>query len=125
MKFIIIFLVLFTFVFANSFPSVLGEPKLFDDNLTLEEFYRETGWEYTTMTFVEDDILVLEKDGFVTLIHNKIVQEEPVLKVAVNSIVESGLLGMTSVGSTIYLYFTEVDQNGEILGNRIYRYYWN
>ena len=116
---------MFAFVFVNYFPNALGEPKLFDDNLTLEEFSREAGWGYTTMTFVEDDILVLEKDGFVTLIRNGIVQEEPVLKVDVNPIGESGLLGITSVGSTIYLYFTEVDQVGEILGNRIYRYYWN
>ncbi len=65
MKFIIIFLILFTFVFVNSFPNVLGEPILFDDNLILEEFSREAGWGYTAMTFVEDDILVLEKDGFV------------------------------------------------------------
>ena len=36
-----------------------------------------------------------------------------------------GLLGITSVGSTIYLYFTEADQDGKSLGNKIYKYDWN
>ena len=35
------------------------------------------------------------------------------------------MLGVTSVGSIVYLYFTEVDSEGEQLGNRIYKYDWN
>ncbi len=106
-------------------PSVFAEPILYDDNLILEEFAAKIGWGYTTMTFVDDDILLLQKTGFVSLIRDGIIQEEPVLEVAVNPIRESGLLGVTSVGSTVYIYFTEVDQDGEQLGNRIYKYDWD
>jgi len=36
------------------------------------------------------------------------------------------LLGITSVDSTVYLYFTEIEHDGDDqLGNRIYKYEWN
>lgn len=107
-----------------SIAPVFAEPELFDDNLVLEEFTKEGGWGYTAMTFLDDDILVLEKDGFVTLIRDGKIQNEPILKVPVNPIGENGLLGITNVGNTVYLYLTEVDQRKEALGNRIYKYEW-
>ena len=85
----------------------------------------------TTMTFVEEDILILQKNnGVVHQIQDnfwggKELTEKPVLEVAVNPIRESGLLGVTSVGSTVYIYFTEVDLDREQLGNRIYKYDWD
>ena len=106
-------------------PSVIVGPILYDDNLVLEVYAKEIGWGYTTMTFVGEDILLLQKIGAVSLIRDGIIQEEPILEVPVNSIRESGLLGITSVGSTVYIYFTEADQDGEQLGNRIYKYEWN
>jgi glucose/arabinose dehydrogenase len=121
MNIVILFLLSFSIL---SFIPVFAEPELFDDNLVLEEFTKEDGWGYTSMTFVGDDILVLEKDGFVTLIRDGKIQNEPILKVPVNSIGENGLLGITNVGNTVYLYLTEVDQRKETLGNRIYKYEW-
>ena len=106
------------------FPSIYANPELFDENLSLEVFSKEGGWGYTAMTFVGDDILILEKDGVVTLIRNGIIQSEPILKVPVNPIGENGLLGITNVGNDVYLYFTEVDQRKERLGNKIYKYEW-
>ena len=106
-------------------PNALGEPILYDENLILEKYVSEWGWGFTTMTFVEEDILLLEKDGFVSLIRDGVIQQEPVLEINVDPIQESGLLGITSVGSTIYLYFTEDDKDGNQLGNRIYKYDWN
>ncbi len=122
---VIIAILLVGFIFVNSFPNALGEPILFDDNLILEKYAREVGWGYTTMTFVGDDILLLEKSGFVSLVRDGVIQEEPVLEIPVNPIRESGLLGVTSVGSTVYIYFTKIDQDGEQLGNRIYKYDWD
>jgi len=113
------------FVFLNAFPDALGQPILYDDGLILEEYVKEMGWGYTTMTFVGDDILLLQKSGSVNLIRNGVMHEKPVLEVTVDPNRESGLLGVTSVGSTVYLYFTEADQKGEQLGNRIYKYDWN
>jgi glucose/arabinose dehydrogenase len=78
------------------------------------------------MTFVGDDILILQKnDGMVRLIQDGVLQDEPVLDVNVNSIGEKGMLGITSVDSSVYLYFTEANEDGgESLGNRIYKYEW-
>ena len=123
---LIISVLLVGFVFMNSFPNALGEPKLNDENLILEVYTPEfLGWGYTTMTFVGDDILLLEKNGFVHLISDGIKQEKPILEIVVDPVQESGLLGITSVGSTVYLYFTEADKDGNQLGNRIYKYDWN
>ncbi|QLH11896.1 sorbosone dehydrogenase family protein [Nitrosarchaeum sp. AC2] len=80
----------------------------------------------TTMTFVEDDILILQKsDGVVRLIRDGVLQDKPVLDVNVDPDGEKGMLGITSVGSTVYLYYTEANEDGgESLGNRIYKYEW-
>jgi len=53
-------------------------------------------------------------------------KKKPVLDVNVDSIGEKGMLGITSVGSSVYLYFTEANEDGgKSLGNRIYKYEWN
>jgi len=126
MKLIIIYSIfLIGFFLSGAIPNALGEPILYDDNLILEKYVSEFGWGYTTMTFVDNDILILEKEGLVSLIRDRVIQQKPVLKVSVDPNQESGLLGITSVGSTVYLYFTEADQAGKQLGNRIYKYDWN
>ena len=110
-------------------PSVFAEPILYDDDLVIEEFVGLQDWGYTTMTFVGDDILLLHKPGSVSLIRDGIIQEKPVLEVPTQSVRESGLLGVTSVGSSVYIYFTEYDdgESGTFqqLGNKIYKYDWN
>ncbi len=120
-------LVILLLIFVSSFfyDSAFGEPVLYDKNLVLEKFSQESGWGYTSMIFMGDDILVLERDGFVSLIRGGTIQEKPVLKISTNSIGERGLLGITNVDSNVYLYFTEVDNKGNILGNRIYKYFWD
>ena len=97
-----------------------------DANYTIEEYV--TGLSSpTTMTFVGDDILVLQKnDGKVRLVHDGILQNDPVLDLPVSNNSERGLLGIESVGNDIYLFYTESDvDGGEPLGNRVYKYHWN
>jgi glucose/arabinose dehydrogenase len=89
----------------------------------------------TSMAFVDDNnILVLEKDGAVRLISNGVMQDAPVLQVAVDSKNERGLLGIavlnndtsstaTDQSATVFLYYTE--QGEEELRNRVYKYQWN
>ena len=75
------------------------------------------------MAFLDDNILVLEKEGSVRLVSNGILQEEPVLQVPVNAENERGLLGI-AVGednNSVFLYYTEADP----LRNRVYKYQWN
>ena len=80
------------------------------------------------MAFVGDDILILEQEtGKVRVIRDGIMQKEPVLDVNVKGKREQGLLGITTVGTaTVYLYYTESTRDdGEPIGNHIYRYEWN
>ena len=112
-------------IFMGVVPAVFGEPALHDDSLILEEFAYGIGWGHTTMTFVNDDILILHKTGTVHLIRDGILHDQPVLKVSVDPTREGGMLGITSVGSVVYVYFTAADKDGNQLGNKIYRYDWD
>ena len=115
------------FIFLNVIPDVFGEPQLLVEDLVVEKYVSNLCCMITTMTFVDDDILILQKrDGLVRLIRDGVLQEKPVLDVSVDSIGEKGLLGITSVNSLVYLYFTEAKTDGDkSLGNKIYKYEWN
>lgn len=132
MKFLVIISIfLIGFIFVNitpyAFAGVFDEPTLNVDDLVVEKYASDLCCMITTMTFVGDDVLFLQKsDGQVRLIQNGTLQLEPVLDVNVNSEGEKGMLGITSVGSFVYLYFTESEKDGgDALGNRIYKYTWN
>jgi glucose/arabinose dehydrogenase len=81
------------------------------------------------MAFIDNNnILVLEKEqGTVRLISNGILQEEPVLKVDVNSKSERGLLGIAIINkNAVFLYYTEESsKDDEELRNRVYKYQWS
>ena len=113
--------------FALLIPlTAFAEPSLNVEDLVVEKYVSNLCCMITTMTFVDDDILILQKsDGMVRLIQDGVLQDKPVLDVSVDSIGEKGLLGITSVDSSVYLYYTEADEDGgESLGNRIYKYDW-
>ena len=123
---LVIFVILCIIGFS-SYNLAFGEPTILLEDLIVEEYVSDLCCSITTMTFVENDILILQKsDGQVRLIRDGILQEKPVLDVNVDFIGEKGMLGITSVGSSVYLYFTEADEDGgESIGNRIYKYEWD
>jgi|APSaa5957512535_1039671.scaffolds.fasta_scaffold08235_2 aldose sugar dehydrogenase len=98
--------------------------KIHDSNFIVEEFV--TGLSQpTAMTFVGNDILILEKNtGYVKLIRDKEIISKPLLEFEVVSTNESGLLGITSYQNDVYIYVTESD-DGVKIGNNIYRYTWD
>jgi len=118
---------LFLYGFEEFFVDSFGEPILKNDDLVVQRFGPGICCSPTTMTFVGEDILVLQKsDGIVLVIKNGTLQEKPALDVAVNSVGERGMLGITSVDKSVYLYFTEaIRDGGAVLGNHIFRYDWN
>ena len=125
MKFIF-FLLMLIFFGTMTLSETFAEPSLNVQDLVVEKYVSDLCCMITTMTFVEDDILILQKsDGIVRLIQDGILQNKPVLDVNVDSAGEKGMLGITSVGSTVYLYYTEANEDGgKSLGNRIYKYEW-
>ena len=119
-------------------PAAKVKPIIYDDDYIVEKFV--TGLEYPlTMTFVGEDMLVLEKNtGKVIRIQDNGIVSDLVLDLPVSSAIEAGLLGITSVSNHVYLYFTEslsgsdeynsedvitffilLDMNGEKLTNPI------
>ncbi len=103
-------------------------PKILDENYVVEQFMAEgIPNSPTTMTFLGDDILVLQRyDGIVRLIKDGVLQPWPVLDVSVAKDGERGMLGITSDGSKVYVYFTAADVDaGKAIENRIYRYDWD
>ena len=118
-------------IFSFSLSQVYAEPIIYADNYTIEKFV--TGLEFpTTMDFIGDDILVLEKNtGKVIRIQaNGTPYNEPVLDVPVISQSEAGLLGIVSVSDHVYLYFTESISNSdkfdiENAKNVVYQYDWD
>jgi glucose/arabinose dehydrogenase len=108
---------------------ICEEPTVDDANLKVEVI--SAGLKYpTTMAFLgNDDMLVLELNGTVRRILDNVLQPEPLLDVNVSKITgERGLLGISISkeipGHTyLFLYYTESrTDNGEPLGNRLYRY---
>lgn len=81
----------------------------------------------TTMAFVNNDILVLEKKkGTVRLIRDGVLEKDPVLDVEVAWIQETGMLGILADDAKIYLYYTESEIDGGIpIRNVIYKYQWD
>lgn len=122
----IFFLLVLVFLGTTTLDETFAEPSLNVQDLVVEKYVSDLCCIITTMTFVEDDILILQKsDGVVRLIRDGVLQDEPVLDVNVDPDGEKGMLGITSVGSTVYLYYTEANEDGgESLGNRIYKYEW-
>lgn len=106
------------------FVPVYGAPYIDDPDFFIEEFVNGVRLP-TSIHFINDDMLILEKDGNVRLVRDGVLEPDPVLSVNVDALSERGLLGITSVNSTVFLYYTEANINGTLLGNRIYQYDWN
>jgi len=104
-----------------------AEPVLKDDDFVVQKFVSNICCSPTTMAFEGKDILILQKsDGQVRLIRDRVLQEKPVLDENVNEEGEQGMLGITTVGKKVYLYFTEsTHDGGSTLGKRVYSYDWN
>lgn len=119
------FLILVLLVFFTIIP-VYAQPIILDENFYVKRIVSGLS-NPTTMVFLENDILVLQKDdGKIILVNNDLKNLTPILDLSVNSVSERGLLGITTSGSNVYIYLTYSEYDGgEPLGNRIYRYSWD
>jgi glucose/arabinose dehydrogenase len=105
-----------------------SQPSIKDNDFLVQKYVSSICCSPTTMDFMDkDNILVLQKtSGNVVLIRDGVQQQEPVLHENVTSIGEQGMLGITHVGTKVYLYFTQSTFNGgPPIGKRIYSYDWN
>ena len=122
--------------YSKAQPSPDG-PTINDDSLTVEKVTSDLTFP-TSMTFVgNNDILVTEKNtGRVLRVLDGQVQDNPLLDLSVASKIERGLLGIAASKQLdgkifVFLSYTEsgnnedgsdVSNNIDPLGNRLYRY---
>ena len=115
--------------YKRALPESSGQD-LVDPSLKVELFFKDgIKGPATSMAFLgQDDILVLEKNtGKVQRILNGSLQKDPLLQLKVGTQVEMGLLGIAisknQLGKTfVFLYYTEANSSGLVVGNRLYRY---
>jgi len=101
--------VLFLIAFSISFSYSQADAALiYDDDYYIEKFADGFEWP-TTMEFVGEDILILEKtNGKVIRVHeNGLRYTEEVLDVEVGFAGEAGMLGIESTDNHFYLYYTK------------------
>ena len=129
-----IFLLFFTPVFAQDdylYDEVIGKQSkdkssILDSDFVVREYTIGLSFP-TTMAFIEDDILVLQKnDGQVKLVlPDGTISSNTILDAEVSNYLERGMLGILVKESSVYLYYTESDHDGgEPIANNIYKYKW-
>jgi glucose/arabinose dehydrogenase len=103
------------------------DPTVKDSNFIVEKYVTGISYSPTTMAFEGHDILVLSKEsGQVHLFRNGFLQDKPLLSKNVTSVGEQGMLGITTSGKKVYIYFTESSKmHGPPLGKRLYSYDWD
>ena len=122
------FWLIFVFILSGIviIPSY-AQPVMNDTGFAIQNYVTGICCSPTTMAFEGNDILILSKtSGEVHLFRNGVLQQTPVLQENVTSIGEQGMLGITTVGTKVYLYFTESSKmGGHPLGKRVYSYDWD
>ena len=117
--------------FAGKMSGLKDMPDLSSKNFTIEEVVVGIN-SSTALTFVNGDILFLEKEtGQIRQIENGQLLETPVWdfnvkKEGCECYTESGLLGITTKDNLVYIYVSEpLDEEGKIpKANNIYEFLW-
>jgi len=132
LQYISIFVTIVLITSFFSLSEVNAELTVFDDEYIIEKFVSGLNFP-TTMDFIGNDLLVLEKNtGKVIRINeNGEMDKEPVLVIPVYTLDESGLLGIATTSNHVFLYFTEsFEEFFEPLlerpnKNTVYQYDWD
>jgi aldose sugar dehydrogenase len=105
-----------------------------EDNVFGDPVFRDPTFQYkviaeglsdpTGIVFVDNDILIIEKEGTIRLLSDQQLTEKPIYEFEVNAKSERGLLGIEYNGRNIFVYVTEIS-NGDFLKNRVYKFFWN
>lgn len=120
LKLVLITLVL---LLIGNYQHSWAQPNISDPALKIERLV-DGLLSPTSMAFIGTNILVLEKGGSVRIISNGTLENEPVLNVNVQDDNERGLLGIAAIDNQVFLYFTELLEDGSIK-NRVYKYEWD
>ena len=129
LQYISIFVTIVLITSFFSLSEVNAELTVFDDEYIIEKFVSGLN-SPTTMDFIGNDLLVLEKaTGKVIRINEDgSMDKEPVLVVPVAQNAEGGLLGIATTSNHVFLYFTESLEeyySPTQEKNTVYQYDWD
>jgi len=120
MQIMIVSLIVLTFTTSSRYVS--SEPIINDPSLSVQiiakDFSKPTG-----MVFLDNNIIVIEKDGDVKLISEDTKEESTLLQFDVDTKSERGLLGIEANGNDVFFYLT--DASSDPIKNRVFKYLWN
>ena len=116
-------IVFYILIVSSLQHNVLGDP-VFKDPLLKYKIIAEGLSDPTGIVFVDNGILIIEKEGKIRLWSDQQLAENPIHEFDVNANSERGLLGIEYNGRNIFVYLTEIT-NGDILKNRVYKFLWN
>ena len=111
-------------IYAIENSPIQLNPVLRDHNFTVEEYINGLQLP-TTIAFIDNDLLVLEKNGNVRLIRDGILQFTPVLTLEVSKTIEEGLIGILVKDNLVYLHYTTEDPTTKTASNWFYKYLWD
>ena len=95
-----------------------------DADLIVEEY--ASGLKLPIMIdFIDESMLVIEKDGTVRIIKDEILASEPVLQLEVSTTSEEGLLGILVQNNDVFLHYTTSNVDDDTTSNWFTKYTWN
>lgn len=125
--FFLIFFLLPIILFPNSLAfgqsNITTLPVLKEDSFVIEEYISGLNFP-TNFDFIENDIIILEKNGNVRLVENHILLDDPIKTFEVGSSLEEGLLGVVVKDDYVYLHYTTNDDDSGLTSNWFYKYSW-
>jgi glucose/arabinose dehydrogenase len=123
-KLVCILALICSLLIGGHFEFAYAQPTFRDSNIKAELVVAEGLSSPTSMVFIDNNkILVLEKNsGEVRLVSNGILQEEPVLKLKVDTTTLTccrGLLGIANLENDVFLYLSEAANDDQPVRNRL------
>ena len=128
-----VFLILFSIILlnlgSNDILTYAEENKtnnivIKDSNLIVEEYV--SGLNLPVMIdFIDEHMLVVEKDGTVRIIKDGILSSEPILQLEVSNSSEEGLLGILVQNNDVFLHYTTSNVDDDTTSNWFTKYTWN
>ena len=109
---------------ANAQSSNNSQPLIKESDFLIEEYV--SGLKFpTTFDFIDNHILVLEKDGNIRLVKDGVLVDEPIKKIDVSTTLEEGLLGILTNENSVYIHYTTRDSDTDLTSNWFYKFNWD
>ena len=128
-----VFLILFSIILlnlgSNDILTYAEENKtnnivIKDSNLIVEEYV--SGLNLPVMIdFIDEHMLVVEKDGTVRIIKDGILSSEPILQLEVSNSSEEGLLGILVQNNDVFVHHTTRSVDDDTVSNWFTKYTWD